>query len=221
MLKSHLSVASTTIERPTGRHKLKDKARRYLAGGEDGFDYIRTVPVHWWRSPRETYASRAIRPIADCQASHLHGVIAQTSLTIPLDVRSIWHDLISAIGQVVTRIVRVGPSDKIKESTVWLSFDLGVRGDYENLYGWLDSHAAKECGDSVAVFRYAWKEDLARELEAELSKAVKFDKRTRVYLIYRDRKMEKNRGKFIVGGRRASAWEGYRQEPSGDIDEDI
>ena len=33
---------------------------------------------------------------------------------------------------------------------IWLSYDLGIGGDYESLYSWLDNHEAKECGDSVA-----------------------------------------------------------------------
>ena len=33
-------------------------------------------------------------------------------------------------------------------NTVWISYDLGIRGDYEGLYAWLDSHRAKECGDA-------------------------------------------------------------------------
>jgi hypothetical protein len=40
----------------------------------------------------------------------------------------------------------------MKPSRYWLSFDLGVRGDYEALYEWLDALDAKECGDSVATF---------------------------------------------------------------------
>ena len=32
---------------------------------------------------------------------------------------------------------------------VWISFDLGVKGDYEGMYAWLDSKDAKECGDST------------------------------------------------------------------------
>ena len=36
----------------------------------------------------------------------------------------------------------------MKTSTIWISYDLGVRGDYEGLYAWLDSHGAKECGDT-------------------------------------------------------------------------
>jgi len=35
---------------------------------------------------------------------------------------------------------------------VWLSYDLNIKGDYENLYIWLDAHKAKECGDSMATF---------------------------------------------------------------------
>ena len=35
---------------------------------------------------------------------------------------------------------------------VWLSFDLGVNGDYDGMYTWLDAYKAKECGDSMATF---------------------------------------------------------------------
>ena len=33
---------------------------------------------------------------------------------------------------------------------IWLSFDLGVSGDYEGTYAWLDDKSARECGSSVA-----------------------------------------------------------------------
>jgi hypothetical protein len=29
----------------------------------------------------------------------------------------------------------------------WISFDLGLQGDYEPLYEWLDRHEALECGE--------------------------------------------------------------------------
>jgi hypothetical protein len=35
----------------------------------------------------------------------------------------------------------------MQRAAVWISFDLGVRGDYEGMYAWLDTHNAKECGD--------------------------------------------------------------------------
>ena len=30
--------------------------------------------------------------------------------------------------------------------TVYISFDLGLKGDYAAFYSWLDKHHAKECG---------------------------------------------------------------------------
>ena len=43
---------------------------------------------------------------------------------------------------------------------IWLSYDLGIRGDYESLYAWLDQHNAKECGDSLAFFKFDYTHDL-------------------------------------------------------------
>jgi hypothetical protein len=34
----------------------------------------------------------------------------------------------------------------------WLSFDLGLQGNYEKLYEWLDDSDSLECGESVATF---------------------------------------------------------------------
>ena len=39
---------------------------------------------------------------------------------------------------------------------LWLSYDLGVKGDYEGLYAWLDDHNAEECGNSVAFLHYEY-----------------------------------------------------------------
>ena len=41
-------------------------------------------------------------------------------------------------------------------TVMWMSYDLGVKGDYEGLYAWLDDHDAKECGNSVAFLRYEY-----------------------------------------------------------------
>lgn len=35
---------------------------------------------------------------------------------------------------------------------IWLSFDLGIRGDFEGMYQFLGEHNARECGDSMASF---------------------------------------------------------------------
>ena len=40
----------------------------------------------------------------------------------------------------------------MKQKAVWISFDLGVQGDYEGLYRWLDSFDARECGENLVLF---------------------------------------------------------------------
>ncbi|CAG0995272.1 hypothetical protein METP2_02874 [Methanosarcinales archaeon] len=82
----------------------------------------------------------------------------------------------------------------------WLSFDLGLRGNYESLYEWLDAIEAKECGDNIATFITTKTRDQIKE---ELSKIL--DEKARIYLIDR-----KKGGQFIFGKRKVAApWAGY------------
>jgi len=46
-------------------------------------------------------------------------------------------------------------------------------------------------------------------MKSELKKAFAIDKRTRIYVIYRERTTNKNKGIFLFGGRRSPAWTGY------------
>ena len=97
---------------------------------------------------------------------------------------------------------------KNNSKTFWLSYDLGLKGDYEGLYQWLDGHQAKECGNALAVF----KRDVSggtfvEDIKRDLTDSIKFKDSDRIYLIWRDGKL--NKGKFIVGGRKRAPWEGY------------
>ena len=92
---------------------------------------------------------------------------------------------------------------------VWISYDLGVRGDYEGMYAWLDKLDAKECGDSLAALWFEVKKDLVRELKAELDESITKDKRTRIYVIYLDPTTKKMKGAFVFGGRKAAPWTGF------------
>ena len=83
----------------------------------------------------------------------------------------------------------------------WLSYDLGIRGDYQGLYEWLDSKGAKECGDSVATFQ---SDRTAKELEQELKDVLGESSRARLYLISRS-----NGGKFLLGSRKSAPWAGF------------
>jgi hypothetical protein len=109
----------------------------------------------------------------------------------------------------------------VTTSTVWISYDLGVRGDYEGLYTWLDSHQAKECGDSLAVLTYRYDGSLPDKLKADLKKSISIDKRTRIYVVYREITTNKNKGRFLFGGRRAAAWTGYAPSESATVDDEI
>lgn len=105
-------------------------------------------------------------------------------------------------------------------STVWISYDLGVRGDYEGLYAWLDDYGAKECGDSIALLKYSHGDELIEEIKSDLQASVEINKRTRIYVIYRDRSTNKNKGKFIFGKRKAAAWVGFGASAGENVDEE-
>jgi len=85
----------------------------------------------------------------------------------------------------------------------WISYDLGLRGDYEDLYAWLDKHNARECGDSVATFL----SDKSREqIAKDLSRMLDPERNPRIYIINM-----KQGGKFILGRRKPAPWTGFAQ----------
>jgi len=106
------------------------------------------------------------------------------------------------------------------KSAIWISYDLGVQGDYTSLYAWLDAHGAKECGDSVAFLNYEHRGSVKEQLAADLKKSITTDKRTRIYVIYREAETNKNKGAFLFGGRRDSPWTGYSSKSAGTVDEE-
>jgi hypothetical protein len=95
---------------------------------------------------------------------------------------------------------------------MWLSFDLGVRGDYESLYAWLDNHDATECGNNVAFLKYELPHDstdqLLRHVAKDLESSIEFGKSDRVYVACLSETGDL-KGRFIVGKRKAAPWQGY------------
>jgi hypothetical protein len=85
----------------------------------------------------------------------------------------------------------------------WLSYDLGLRGNYESLYEWLDSQGAEECGEALATFHSKKSRD---QLRGDLREALGDTARVRIYLIDRLRG-----GTFLIGKRKAAPWAGYSQ----------
>ncbi len=99
------------------------------------------------------------------------------------------------------------------KSVIWLSYDLGVNGDYEGMYSWLDSRSAKECGSSVAFLKYAHDGDLMEALREDMGDAVSLDKRSRIYVIH------DGKGRYLFGRRKSAPWEGFGG--NGDDEEDV
>jgi hypothetical protein len=95
------------------------------------------------------------------------------------------------------------------KNAIWISYDLGVRGDYEGLYAWLDEHEARECGDSLAFLSYEYTGSLVSALSKDLKESIEITKQTRIYLIYRERGTKKMKGSFVLGGRKAAPWSGH------------
>lgn len=109
---------------------------------------------------------------------------------------------------------------KIKKA-VWLSYDLGIGGDYPGLYKWLDNHNAIECGNSVAFFYYMIDNETAKNLPQivydDLNSNVDLRSGDRLYVIWRD--MEKVKGIFMYGRRRGNPWKGYGDIESSENEE--
>jgi hypothetical protein len=100
-------------------------------------------------------------------------------------------------------------------SRYWVSFDLALGANYDDLYRWLDENNAKECGDSLATFT---SDSSMEEVQADLEGLSKsFDARARVYIIGKA-KDKGYTGKFVIGGRKQAPWAGYGQGIS-EIDE--
>ena len=106
--------------------------------------------------------------------------------------------------------------------TVLLSYDLGASGDYDGLYRWLDDHDARECGSSAALFKFPCDQNAAEDevfssLKSELNSSVSINKSTRFYAVFFFG--SKARGRFVIGRRKSSPWEGYGSVCDETIDE--
>ena len=79
---------------------------------------------------------------------------------------------------------------------VWLTFDLGVRGDYDGLYQWLDEHKAVECGNGVATFEFDFG---SPKLPSIASIMPMLDNLSPA-------------GVFLFGSRKQSPWDGFANQ---------
>ena len=104
----------------------------------------------------------------------------------------------------------------IMKKAIWISYDLGIGGDYDGLYRWLANREAVECGDGLAFFSYQPKDagNLLNELKDEIEVNVRVNNKTRIYCIRKAG--DKIKGAFLFGTRKGNPWEGY-----GDVDKGV
>lgn len=109
------------------------------------------------------------------------------------------------------------------QKAVWLTYDLGVKGDYQHLYAWLDDQKAIECGNNLAYFKYPIDKDdddlLKDKLREDLEKNVSFQPGDRIYIIRKNTQEKFVAGSFIIGKRKATPWEGYGKSIDNDVEE--
>jgi hypothetical protein len=103
------------------------------------------------------------------------------------------------------------PMASTEKTRVWLNFDLGFDGDWEGLYQFLADHDAKECGANSATFFWPTK-NLKNSLQKALRDAVKIDKRSKIYAIYKA--PDGMHASFMFGKRRSPKWTGYSSSES-------
>ena len=101
----------------------------------------------------------------------------------------------------------------MKKQRIWISYDLGVNGDYEGIYEWLDFYEAVECGDSLASLVYEYEDNLLKEIQADIKEYCKLDRRDRIYMISVADNGGKRKvaGSFIFGKRKRTPWYGYAE----------
>ena len=93
--------------------------------------------------------------------------------------------------------------------SVWMSYNLGIKGDYNGLYQWLDNHNGMECGNGTAFLKYEYQNDFFSELKSDLQKTVEIKGTDRIYIVYNDAENKNTVGKFLFGNRKAAPWTGY------------
>lgn len=101
------------------------------------------------------------------------------------------------------------------QQPIWICFDLGLKGDYDSLYTWLDNHQAKECGESVAFLKYTYNQtgtldlgNIIEKITEDLKTKINLNKDDRIYVIWQD-PLGKTKGRFIQGKRKTPKWKGY------------
>jgi hypothetical protein len=92
----------------------------------------------------------------------------------------------------------------------WVLYDLGLKGDYDSLYRYLDANNAIECGDNLAFIRRDYGRNFLATFRAELiEQGVNLTDNDRIYVLFSKKETGQFCGYFAQGRRKRSPWEGY------------
>jgi len=112
---------------------------------------------------------------------------------------------------------------KPKKKSFWLSYDLGLKGNYQALFEFLDNHEAIECGNGLAYFTYGNKDGLdsdklVERLKTELTEIISPTANDRIYAIWLSDTdlVKKACGRFLFGKRKSTPWTGYGNKNNND-----
>ena len=113
------------------------------------------------------------------------------------------------------------------KKTIYITYDFGMKGDYEGLYRWLDENNAEERGYGLALIKsynfpnkYISKDDsenktdiiFATRIKKEISEYTEIGKSDRIYLVFRSFNTKKMLGMFLFGNKKQAPWIGYSQK---------
>lgn len=113
--------------------------------------------------------------------------------------------------------------------TIFITYDFGMKGDYEGLFKWLDEHNAEERGYGIGIIKkYNYNSLIKTDIEflksvrIELKNKIKISSNDRIYMIWNSIEENKIAAGFLFGKSKQSPWTGYAQNNQIDnIDLDI
>lgn len=114
------------------------------------------------------------------------------------------------------------------KKSIFITFEFGIKGDYDSLYKWLDERNAVDRGYGLAFIKdYTISQKISTDLEflkymkGEISSKVKLGNSDRIYIIWNGIESSVMKGGFIHGKSKQAPWAGYAQNDSPSLDLDI
>ena len=115
------------------------------------------------------------------------------------------------------------------KKTIFISYDFGMKGDYDGLYRWLDENNAEERGYGIGIIKNYYCDssvrtdlEFLRKIRSELVKKIKVGASDRIYVIWNSLEANTIKAGFVFGKGKQSPWAGYAQNNQSDnVDLDI